>query len=536
MKHLMTLLYSVLFTVVLSAQNPLVALLPMPNDVQRQAGKPFLLTDRMTIYISSPDLTFAASQLQNVLKERTGLSVPVSTHPNSAIRLTTDETIEGEEHYRLNVDRKSLSVSGATPGAVLYGVMTLDQILLGDVVSSSAQTIAPIRIDDTPRYNHRALMLDPARHFLPVADVKFFIDQMVRYKYNVLQLHLTDDQGWRIEIKKHPRLTETGAYYTQEELKEIIRYAAERHVEVVPELDIPGHTVAVLAVYPDLGCTSADTVVKEVSKTTNLMLCADRERAYQLYDDVIAEVAALFPSSQIHLGGDEAAIAHNWAVCERCRALVKKLGYQKPEQLMNYFFGRILASVRRCGKKPILWCELDRIYAPANEYLFDYPQDVTLVTWRNGLTPKCIELTAQHGNPLIMAPGEYLYFDYPQGKNDFPEFNNWGMPTTTLEKTYQFDPGYGLPQEQQAHIIGVMGTLWGEAIKDIHRATYMTFPRGLALAEAGWTQMSHRSWDSFKERMYPNLTNLMKHGVSVRVPYEVGKKNDPTLKVEPLMK
>ena len=200
---------------------------------------------------------------------------------------------------------------------------------------------------------------------------------------------------------------------------------------------------------------------------------------------------------------------------------MKQLGYTKESQLMNYFFDKILASVRKYGKEPMLWCELDNVRMPANEYLFDYPKDATLITWRAGLTPKCIELTAKHGNPLIMAPGEYTYLDYPQLKGDLPEFKNWGMPVTTLETSYRFDPGYGLPTAQQAHILGITGTLWGEAMQDINRVTYMTYPRGLALAEAGWTQMEHRSWDSFKERMYPNLMNLMKHGVFVRVPFEI---------------
>lgn len=170
----------------------------------------------------------------------------------------------------------------------------------------------------------------------------------------------------------------------------------------------------------------------------------------------------------------------------------------------------MLSFVEADGKYPILWCELDNIRMPANDYLFPYPKNVTLVSWRYGLTPTCQKLTQQHGNPLIMAPGEFAYLDYPQFKGDLPEFNNWGMPVTTLETCYQFDPGYGKPAAEQAHILGVMGTLWGEAIKDINRVTYMTYPRGLALAEAGWTQMEHRNWDSFKERLYPNLNNLMK--------------------------
>ncbi len=200
---------------------------------------------------------------------------------------------------------------------------------------------------------------------------------------------------------------------------------------------------------------------------------------------------------------------------------MKELGYQKASQLMIPFFDRMLTFVQENGKTPILWCELDRIYPPANDYLFPYPKNVTLVSWRGGLTPTCLELTRKYGNPLIMAPSEYAYLDYPQYKGDLPEFNNWGMPVTTLEKCYQFDPGYGVSAADQAHIQGIMGTLWGEAIRDMNRVTYMTYPRGMALAEAGWTQMEHRDWESFKKRFYPNMMNLMKKGVSLRVPFEI---------------
>ncbi|MBQ5617269.1 MAG: family 20 glycosylhydrolase, partial [Bacteroidaceae bacterium] len=189
--------------------------------------------------------------------------------------------------------------------------------------------------------------------------------------------------------------------------------------------------------------------------------------------------------------------------------------------LMIPFFNRMLDIVRKNGKEAILWCELDNIWPPANDYLFPYPQDVTLVTWRNALTPKCIELTEKYGHNLIMAPGEHAYLDYPQFHGDLPEFNNWGMPVTTLEQSYRLDPGYGLPQAGQAHIQGVMATLWAEAIRDINRLTYMTFPRGMAIAEAGWSNMENRSWDSFKKRIYPNIMDMMKSGVSVRVPFEI---------------
>lgn len=515
------------------------ALLPLPNHIEQVTGKKnFTITQQTTVKTNLPKQAFCLFELQRILRDRVGQPAIIggfTASGNSLIELSTDPEIKGKEHYILDISENKVSIKGATQDALFYGLKTLDQILLGDVCNTANKQIAPIRIDDEPRFGYRALMLDPARHFLPVEDVKFYIDQMAKYKYNVLQLHLTDDQGWRVEIKKHPGLTETGAfrnpqtgpngpdngYYTQQQLKDLIQYAADRNVEIIPELDIPGHTIAVLATYPELGCTHTDTIQKIMGKTVDLMLCANNDKVYTVYDDIIKEIAELFPSSKIHLGGDEAVIEKNWTKCDRCQSLMKQLGYTKESQLMNYFFDKILASVRKYGKEPVLWCELDNIRMPANEYLFDYPKDATLITWRAGLTPKCIELTAKHGNSLIMAPGEYTYLDYPQFKGDLPEFNNWGMPVTTLETCYQFDPGYGLPTAQQAHILGISGTLWGEAIKDINRVTYMTYPRGLALAEAGWTQMEYRNWDSFKERMYPNLMNLMKLGVSIRIPFEI---------------
>ncbi|MDO5524444.1 MAG: beta-N-acetylhexosaminidase [Bacteroidia bacterium] len=516
----------------LSAQNNLSALIPYPNQVQTKQGM-FSVSPSERISIASPDLQFAAEQLQQVFQQH--LSQKPSIASNGRIKLKLNSALKGEEQYRLNITPAQILVEGKTAAGVLYGVMTLNQLLVGDVVNTKTGKIQSVLIDDAPAYPFRALMLDPARHFLPVDDVKFYIDQMVKFKYNTLQIHLTDDQGWRIQIKSHPKLTEIGAFrnpnggdqgpdngfYTQEQLKDIVHYAAQRHIQVIPEIDVPGHTAAILTAYPDLRSDFLKDSTFVFGKTDNVMLSAANPKVYEVLDDVLREVSGIFPSKTIHLGGDESAIERNWAKSPENLQLMKEHGYTKPEQLMNIFFGKVLASVKKYGMKAILWCELDNIRMPANEYLFDYPQDVTLVTWRMGLTPKSIELTAKSGNTLILAPGEYAYLDYPQYKNDLPEFLNWGMPVTTLRKTYDFDPTYNLPENQRSHIAGVMGTLWGEAIKDIHRANYMTWPRGLALAEAGWTKMENRGWESFKKRLYPNLSELMKAGVSLRVPYEI---------------
>ncbi|MDO5607467.1 MAG: beta-N-acetylhexosaminidase [Capnocytophaga sp.] len=516
------------------AQHNLSALLPYPNQIEPQKGI-LKITKKEKIHADG-GLEFASSELKTIFQKHFGFE-PISSEKGN-IRLKINPQLENEEQYVLDIRPQGISIEGKTAAGVLYGIYTLEQILIGDTAQTALQRIQSVRINDRPAYPFRALMLDPARHFLPLDGVKKYIAQMAKFKYNTLQIHLTDDQGWRIEIKSRPQLTEKGNtptkngernFYTQEELTELIDFSVLRNVEIIPEIDVPGHTAALLAAYPDLRCDFLKDSVFVIGKTDNVMLSAANPEVYALLDDVIREVSAIFPSKKIHLGGDESAIGRNWAKSDENLKLMSEKGYTKPEELMNIFFGSVLASVKKYGMHAILWCELDNIRMPANRYLFDYPKDVTLVTWRYGLTPKCIELTGLSGNNLILAPGEYAYLDYPQYKNDLPEYNNWGMPTTTLEKTYSFDPTYGLSTKETAHIQGVMGTLWGEAIKDINRANYMTYPRGLALAEAGWTEKQFRNWDSFRQRIYPNLTELMKNGTSFRVPFEIAeiKQNQP---------
>ena len=521
-----TLLLACLMTLsmALSAQSPTAALVPMPNDVKVGVDeKPFRITKKTTIGGKVDGASFEVGFLQQVLKKHFNQDVPVVAKEKADIVIAFDSNLGNPEAYEIKVCKKGMKLVAATPEGLFRAITTLDQILMGDQRNTLNNCIAALEISDAPRFGFRALMLDPARHFLPVEDVKFFIDQMVRYKYNVLQIHLTDDQGWRMEVKSQPKLA-SKQHYTHEQLRDLIQYAKQRHVEIIPEVDIPGHTVAILAAYPHLACTHKQDAEKKVGETVNMMLCASQEEVYSVMADVIREVSEVFESPYFHLGGDEAAVPENWSKCDACKAMMERLGYTKPTQLMVPFFDRILSEVRKNGKKPILWCELNNIWPPADDYLFPYPKDVTLVTWRNALTPTCLELTRKNGHPIIMAPGEHAYLDYPQFRNDFPEFNNWGMPITTLQKTYELDPGYGCTPEDMKHVQGVMGTLWAEAIPDVNRATYMAFPRALALAEAGWTQMSQRSWDSFKARMYPNLYDMMKQGVSVRVPFEVVKR------------
>ena len=514
-----------LFLICILSYNGIVSgkelpLIPNPNSVVVKNDSTFKLAQGMSIGVLDPNLEPSAKALQAMIKKRTGLELPVQANDTASILLIVDPALRGKEHYQLEIGANGIEFRGSDPEAVFRGVTTLDQVLMEASARDAALDIQAVMIDDAPRYPYRALMLDPARNFLPVEDVKSFIDHMARYKYNVLQMHLSDDQGWRVQIDSYPELNSEKAY-SKDDIKDIISYAAERYINVVPEIDIPGHTSAFLSVFPDLGCDNHKNEEIIVGKTDNRMLCASNPEVYNVFEGVLKEISDLFPYDYIHLGGDEAAIPRNWALCESCLAYMAENGYSEPSQLMIPFFDKMLGFVRANGKKPILWCELNNIYPPADDYLFPYPDDVTLVTWRAGLTPTCLALTEESGHPLIMAPGEYAYLDYPQMKGDLPEFNNWGMPVTTLSKTYQFDPGYGSAPEKEKHVMGVMGTLWGEAIKDINRVNYMAFPRALALSEAGWTNMDNRDWESFKERLYPNLTELMKDGVSFRVPFEI---------------
>lgn len=524
MKRLRFIGFILFFVSALFAQDNVSALIPMPNKVVASSSESLAFQGKsVACYVQADSLSFELKTLASILKKRFGLDIRIVSKKSKAqIHLLVDKSLSENDHYQLSVNEKRLEIRGISAAAVYYGLMTLDQLLAGDVCATKQQKITAVEIDDCPRFGYRALMLDPARNFLPVNDVKFYIDQMIKYKFNVLQLHLTDDQGWSIWIESYPKLA-GNRFYTKQDIQELVDYAAERHVQVVPEIDVPGHTVSLLAKYPDMACIHQREAEKIIGKTGHMMLCAGNEEVYVMMDDIIREVAGMFKSPLMHLGGDEADIPKNWAKCDLCHLLMKKKNYTEPAQLMIPFFENILASVRKYGKKPILWFELNNEYPPADDYLFPYPKDVVLVNWRGGMTPTGLDLSAERGHNVIMAPGEHCYYDYPQYKGDLPEYNNWGMPMTTLERAYKLDPGYGRPSSKQQHIWGVMGTLWGEAIIDINRATYMTYPRAFALAEAGWTQMENRSWQSFIRRVLPNVNELMRAGVSVRVPFEIAR-------------
>ena len=340
----------------LFAQDNLSALIPMPNKISVSSQAPLKLQgEKVTCYIQADSLQFELQTVESLFQKRFGLKVEQAKASSDAqVRLLIDKSLKKNDHYKLSVNDKRLEIKGATTAAVFYGLMTLDQLMAGDVCATKQQAISAIEIDDCPRFGYRALMLDPARNFLPVNDIKFYIDQMVKYKYNALQLHLSDDQGWSIWIETYPKLA-GDRFYTKKDIQELEEYAAQRHVQLIPEIDVPGHTVSLLAKYPDMACIHQREAEKIIGKTGHMMLCAGNEEVYVMMDDIIREVAGMFKSPLMHLGGDEADIPKNWGKCDLCRLLMKKRNYTNPAQLMIPFFENILASVCKYGKKPILW-------------------------------------------------------------------------------------------------------------------------------------------------------------------------------------
>ncbi len=431
------------------------------------------------------------------------------------IKNVIDKSLDPEA-YELIITPREAFVKSSTPAGRLYGHSTLDQLIsqFGD------KGIPCGTIKDSPRYPWRGLMLDPARHFIPVSDIRKFIDVMAYYKFNRLHLHLTDDQGWRLPVPGYPRLKtiashreETngddkphGGMYTKQELKDLVRYAAAKNVEIIPEVDAPGHNVALAAAYPEFICfPNPNLKVFTSNGVTKELVCPGNPDIWRFYTAVIKELKDIFPSRYIHLGGDEAP-EDNWMKCPKCAAWRKAAGIAEPKdgdnnamktaarQEMIQFFSRLTDIVNKAGKEPLFWYE---------QPIASYPKGSTVYTWRLGLTPDTVARTRKEGLKLIFSPGEHCYLDYPQLPGDWPKKEPAGgwMPTTTLEQTYKLDPGRGLTEEDAAHIVGVEATMWGECIPDINKAFYMAYPRALALSEAGWSPADVRSWERFQGKL-----------------------------------
>lgn len=512
---------------IFSQQNNL-NIIPEPLVLEIKAGA-YKIKENCTISLQNDfnEAMPSALFLQTLIKNKSGIFSVINRNasPRSKgnISIIKEEKITNEEEYYLDIDKSGIQIKASNQKAVFYAIQTLSQLFAGFNTKSANNTLPMVFIHDKPRFPFRALMLDPARHFLKVADLKKYIDAMARYKFNALHLHLSDDQGWRVEIKSLPKLAEISSirketdgdgivhkgYYTQEQLKELVKYAQERNVEIIPEIDVPGHNVAALAAYPELSCDQQPLQVSTIAGVSKELLCAGNEKVYEFYEKIIAELTSIFPSKKFHIGGDEAPL-DKWKKCSHCQSKIEKEHLKNEQDLMGYFFKRIGTILDKYEKQPLIWYELD---------VPQYPKNSSMYLWRYGTAKQVVETTRKEGYKLICSPGEHAYFDYPQQENDLPNVD-W-MPQLSLKQVYDFDPTYGLPTEQSKHIIGVEACLWGESIKTLDRAFYMTFPRALAFSEAGWSEMKNRNWDNFKSKIPFHLNELLNKGINYRPPVEL---------------
>ncbi|MDN5202248.1 beta-N-acetylhexosaminidase [Fulvivirgaceae bacterium BMA10] len=522
----------VIFSFCVEAQVNQLKIIPEPQDLEIQEGA-FVLNNDLTIHLDKqfavalPEVTLLQQIIQHEVSIKVKvLSGKISSFAKGQITIRRDQRFKDPEEYILSIDKNGILITTSERHGLFYAIQTLHQILSFQLTDKNDYKLPTIKIHDQPRFGYRALMLDPARHFLPIKDLKKYIDIMAFYKFNKLHLHLTDDQGWRIEIKQYPKLTEIGSrrketdgdgkahegFYTQEQLRELVAYARTKFIDVIPEVDMPGHSLAVLASYPDLACFPGEFEVRTTPGVAKDLVCAGSEDVYSFYDAIIGELASVFPYPKIHIGGDEAPTDH-WEKCSQCQGIIETKDLDGEHDLMAYFFDRINKTLTKHKREPMLWYE---------ENVNTYPKGSTVFLWRLGTAERVIKATRQKGLNLISSPGEYAYFDYPQSSSDKIYAPSW-MPVLSLEQAYQFDPGYGLPESKQDHIIGVEGCIWGEGVKDIDKAFYMTFPRALALSEAGWSVMRNRSWQNFSLKIKQHLNFLLERGINYRPPTELYK-------------
>ena len=486
--------------------------IPLPQEVTLTQKGAFVLTGATPIVYPEGDeqLKNDAQFLSDYIADVTALRLTTtSAKVKNAITLRLNKKVQGKEGYVITVDKKGVVIEGATAAGVFYGVQTLRKSIPVDK-SLTEVTLPTVVVKDAPRFGYRGVMLDCARHYFPVKFVKQFIDLIAMHNMNVFHWHLTDDQGWRIEVKKYPDLakigsvrektvlghnsdvfddTPYGGYYTQEEAREIVKYAADRFITVIPEIDMPGHMIAALAAYPDMGCTGGPYKVSPIWGIMPDVLCLGNEKTYQFCEDVLSEMMDIFPSEYIHLGGDETPNVR-WKECPKCKALMAKENLT-PGKLQGYFTNRIEKFVNSKGRRIIGWDEiLDG----------DINQSATIMSWR-GTAPGA--RGAKMGHDVIMSPSSHVYFDYYQTRQGESQ---WEEPlliggNLPIERTYSLEPvPEGADAETASHIIGVQGNLWTEYIAGPSLAEYQVLPRMGALSEVQWRPQGQKDFENYKVR------------------------------------
>ena len=512
---------------------------PLPQSIQMQKGEPFLLSNDQVQILAPETLMGEAAFLQAYLKDVTGQTFSIVSKREKRktyIELTISPNITESEGYVLTINKKGVTIAGGSAAGVFYGIQTLRKSLASIDKAAATSSIFHLPssiITDAPRFSWRGMHLDCSRHFWSVDFVKKFIDLLALHNMNVFHWHLTDDQGWRIEIKKWPKLTEVGSqrsgtiigtnsdlddgipyggYYTQAELREVVAYAAARHITIVPEIDMPGHMLAALAAYPELGCTGGPYQVGHYWGVYKDVLCVGNPRVYEFVQDVLTEVMDIFPSKVIHIGGDETP-SEKWQYCKKCNEIYIKKTLEgrvagqvegdsdgprtMPEYpyeemvrsvLQPYFTNKVFNILASKGRRALGW----------DEILDGAPQDAMIMSWR-GTAPGA--KAAETGHDVVMTPTTHCYFDYQQVEDTQFEPSRCGgfIP---IERVYSLDPAPdSLSVEARSHILGTQANLWAEYMTNEQMVEYQALPRMSALAEVQWTQPERKDYKAFLQRL-----------------------------------
>ena len=480
----------------------------IPRPLTQKIGNGSFIFNHEVAIISEPKLLEVSNYFNLYLKENYNFELS-NNNSTKKISFKIDDSIYNDEGYELNVSKNDITIKSKHAKGAFYAVQSLLQLL---PLPSSANTfkIACINIKDEPQFKYRGMHLDVGRHFFSVDFIKKYIDLMARLKMNTFHWHLTEDQGWRIEIKKYPKLQEIAAYrketlighyndqphqfdgkpyggfYTQEQIKEVVAYAKTRQVTIIPEIEMPGHSQAAIAAYPELGCSGEQVEVATKWGVFDEVYCP-KESTFKFLEDVIDEVVALFPGKYIHIGGDEAPKT-NWKNCAHCQKLIKKEGLKDEHGLQSYFIARMEKYINTKGKQIIGWDEiLEGGLAP----------NATVMSWRG--TSGAVQ-AAKEGHDVILTPGSHCYFDHYQSENENEPLAIGGF--LPLEKVYHFNPiPEGLTDKEATYVLGAQGNVWTEYMQTEKQVEYMAYPRAVALSEVLWSSPEHKNFPDFINRL-----------------------------------
>lgn len=529
------------FTLPVLAQNAnqSAVLIPAPQKITNTTQQ-FVLDAQTYIAYGTDDNLPIAKMLQSYISGTYGitLNLVAKAEGKRITLLENSDTNYKPESYTLHIDAKQVELKGKGAG-LFYAAETLVQLF---PEKSDAILLNGLDIEDWPRYSYRGMHLDVGRHFFPISFIKEYIDLLATYKLNTFHWHLTEDQGWRMEIKKYPKLKQVGGYraqtlvgnyhdrmpqlfdqtpyggfYTQEEIKEVVAYAQKSFITIIPEIEMPGHSLAALSAYPELACGDNPGPFTAAEKwgVFDDVYCAGKDQTFTFLENVLDEVMTLFPSTYIHIGGDESPKTR-WKVCLYCQKRIKNLKLKDEHHLQSYFIQRIEKYLNSKGRQIIGWDEiLEGGLAP----------NATVMSWRG--TDGGIAAAKQNHN-AIMTPGDYVYFDHAQGKSNQEPLSIGGY--TPLEQVYGYNPTpTSLTAAQQARIIGVQANMWTEYMTNPAKVEYMLLPRLYALSEIAWTNPQNKNWTNFVSQAVPeHLAKLDKTTINYRVPSPIGIK-DTTL-------